>query len=251
MNKKNSKVIRNQTLSICIRDWVKNVEQEVGYNFVNQQLLIVALTHPSYRAEQKVNTQDNQRLEFLGDAVVELIVSKRLFNTFQTKNEGEMSHMRSAVINRFPLAKMGVFLNLNKHLFIGKGEQRVNGANRDTTLCDAFEALIGAIYLDGGFDCAEKVFWRVFEACGFDLERSVTKFNPKGELQELTQGKLGVLPIYNLLSVEGPEHQPLYRIEVSVGEKWKAQAEGPNRKQSESLAASKMLEILRNLDLTS
>lgn len=232
-------------MSVCIKNHIKDLEGIINYTFVDSSHLLTALTHPSYRSEQKVKVADNQRLEFLGDAVIELIVSEKLFGDFPNSTEGEMSKMRSSVTNRHPLAQMAKVLELHKYLFIGKGEKRVNGSERGSTLCDVFEALIAAVYLDGGFESAKKVFWYAFELSKFDLHAAVQKFNPKGALQEFTQSNFKVRPVYTLVGQKGPEHEPIYSIEITVDNKIVGCAEGTNRKQAESNAAEVALEYYK------
>lgn len=226
------------------REKMESLAAIVGYDFTNLKHLMVAITHPSYRAEQKVVIEDNQRMEFLGDAVIELIVSEKLYELFPDKNEGQMSQMRSAVTNKFPLSKMGRASQLHKFIKLSKGEQNANGAERESTLCDAFEAVVAAIYLDGGFAKAADYFWRVFEQCGFDLVSAVKSFNPKGAIQEYTQKEYKVRPEYVLEKMEGPEHDPVYTVALMVnGEKW-SEGKGPNRKQAETAAAEVALNKL-------
>ena len=224
-------------MSICIKDLIADLEQVIGYTFTNSDLMLTAITHPSYRAEQKVQVLDNQRMEFLGDAVVELIVSKALYAKFPNKDEGAMSQMRSSVTNRFPLSNMAKQAELGRFIMLSKGEQKSNGAERESTLCDAFEALVAAIYIDGGFDAADQFFWDIFEKCEFDLEHSVKSFNPKGAVQEYTQKVFRCRPEYILEKVEGPEHEPEYQVILVVnGEEW-SRGVGANRKLAETRAA--------------
>ncbi len=224
-------------MSICIKDLIADLENVIGYTFTNSDLLLTAITHPSYRAEQKVVVPDNQRMEFLGDAVIELIVSKALYERFPGKDEGEMSQMRSAVTNRFPLSQMARKAELSRFIMLSKGEQRANGAERESTLCDAFEATAAAIYLDGGYEAADKFFWNFFDKCDFDLEHAVKSFNPKGAVQEYTQKMFKCRPEYVLEKVEGPEHEPEYTVALVVnGEIW-SRGTGCNRKQAETRAA--------------
>jgi len=232
-------------VSICIKKHINDLETIIGYTFEDSSYLLTALTHPSYRSEQKVKVSDNQRLEFLGDAVIELIVSEKLFGEFPTSSEGEMSKMRSSVTNRQPLSEMAKVLELHKYLFIGKGEKRVNGSERDSTLCDVFEAVIAAVYLDGGFENAKKTFWYAFELSKFDLQAAVQKFNPKGALQELTQSRFKLRPVYTLISQKGPEHEPVYAIEITVNNQVVGFAEGSNRKKAESNAAEMALKFYK------
>ncbi len=230
-------------MSICEKDFIKQVEQVIDYEFKTPKLLIEALTHTSYSREQKVYLPDNQRMEFLGDAVVELVVSEKLFKKFKTVDEGKMSKMRASVINRFPMAAMARSLKLNEFIFIGRGEQIAGGENRDSTLCDVFEALIAAVYLDSGYDSAKTLFWLAFNKCNFDLKSSTKEFNPKGTLQELTQKHFSALPVYTLKNTIGPVHQPVYTVEVTI-EEFSAEASGPNRKKAESVAAAKLIELI-------
>lgn len=220
---------------------IADLESVIGYTFENKDLALTAITHPSYRAEQKVEVLDNQRMEFLGDAVVELIVSKALYSKFPDKNEGEMSQMRSAVTNRYPLSKMAQEAELGSFLMLSKGEQKAGGAERESTLCDVFEALVCAIYLDGGFESAELFYWNFFDKCKFDLEHAVNNFNPKGAVQEYTQRVFKCRPEYKLEKVEGPEHDPLYTVTLIVNDEVWGQGVGASRKLAESRAAEAAL----------
>jgi len=231
-------------LDFCEKEMLGKLSDIIEYKFDNLQHLLTAITHPSYRAEQKVTIADNQRMEFLGDAVIELIVSEKLFELFPDKNEGEMSQMRSAVTNKFPLSKMGKASQLHEFIMLSKGEQNANGAERESTLCDAFEAVVAAIYLDGGYSKASDFFWRIFEKCGFCLVSAVKSFNPKGAIQEYTQKEFKVRPEYVLEKVEGPEHNTVYTVALMVnGDKWST-GTGPNRKQAETAAAEAALNSL-------
>jgi ribonuclease-3 len=226
------------------KEMVAKLSAVLEYEFKCPEHLLVAVTHPSYRAEQKVVIPDNQRMEFLGDAVIELIVSEKLYEMFPNKNEGGMSQMRSAVTNKFPLSKMGRTLGLPEFIRLSKGEQKADGAERESTLCDAFEAVVAAIYLDGGFSAASTFFWSAFKKCGFDLVSEVKRFNPKGAIQEYTQKMYKLRPEYVLEKVEGPEHDPVYSVSLKVnGETW-ASGTGTNRKQAEIAAAEAALETL-------
>ena len=223
---------------------IEKAEPAIGHVFNNKKLLIAALTHPSYAAEQKLKVEDNQRLEFLGDAVIELIVTTRLFSLYPDKQEGELSKMRSAVTNQKCLADIARAMQMTESVILGKGEKRAGGADRPSTMCDVMEAVTAAIYLDAGYSAAEKFFWDAAKKCGVNLEKAVSSFNPKGALQEYTQNKFHKLPQYRVDSIEGPEHCPVYNVSVIFGEEVLCAESANSRKEAESKADVNALTII-------
>jgi ribonuclease-3 len=215
---------------------LNQLQQDLGYSFSNDLILKEALTHSSY-ASEKVLDYDNQRLEFLGDAVIELVVTDYLFNKFKEKSEGEFTAIRSSIVQRATLAKAARIITLQNYIFLGKGEKESDGSNRDSTLCDAFEAIMGAIYLDGGLEEVKRVFLKITEGIIEELSTAAFNLNPKGLLQEMLQKERGIKPVYVLKDVIGPQHIPVFTVELYIGKEKVSEGKGSNKKQAEVEAA--------------
>ena len=210
---------------------------------VSSDRLTEAFTHRSHAAEKGLD-YDNQRLEFLGDAVVELVLSDRLFSRYPHEDEGLLSRMRAALVCEASLAELARQLELGRYLRIGRGERDSGGASRASMLADLFEAMIGAYYLDCGYEAARGFLTDLYDRVWPDPRRLVESNNPKGELQELSQAKWGEHPVYTVLSVSGPEHQPVYEVEVSL-HGYLASASAAGRRLAETAAARERLDHLR------
>lgn len=223
---------------------VKDLLQTLGYVFTDISLLETALTHPSYVAERERPQADNQRLEFLGDAVLQLAVSAQLYVRFPDLQEGELTKIRSGLINAEMLALLARRLQLGGLLRLGKGERSTGGADRDSNLADAFESVVAALYLDGGMAAVEPFVNRVVLGALPDPQALLEAENPKGALQELTQARFGRTPHYQVLSVNGPEHEPEFEISVSVEGRHLGTARASSRKLAEKEAARLALQTL-------
>ena len=215
--------------------------------FKNLNLLLEALTHKSFAAEHQV-PYDNQRLELLGDAVVQIILTRYLYDRYTELHEGNLTKIRSALANQDTLAVFARKINLGSYLLLGKGEIELNGQDRDSTLSDAFEALTGAIYLDKGLETATAFFLKIMEEEYADPSLLLQTLNPKGALQEYTQSIGAGVPQYRIVSVTGPDHEPIHTVEVLVRQKVICQASAPGRKQAECQAAKEALQILHKED---
>lgn len=224
---------------------IAELERKLNYKFKNKALLKEALTHRSYAAEKELD-YNNQRLEFLGDAVLEIIVTERLYFLYPEALEGDLTKMRSAMAQQEALATMANELDLADYIFMGKGETEAGGNKRQSTLSDAFEAILGAIFLDAGMEQAKDFLLplviKFFPAPMEMLE----DLNPKGSLQEYTQKNWGATPRYKILEVTGPDHAPFYKVSVHVREKELAEGSAPNRKAAETDAAKKALDLIQN-----
>ena len=218
--------------------------EALSYNFNDINLLKEAMTHRSYAVEFKLD-YDNQRLEFLGDAVLELIVTERLFKNYPDEQEGRMTKMRSAIVCQPAFAKMALFLNIQDCIRVGRGECNAGGATRNSTLCDAFEALAGAVYMDSDYQKANAVFSPLFDAVFPEPEAMLVFNNPKGALQELTQRKPhSPVPKYVIESKKGPDHDCIYSVAVFLKDKKIALGQGRSRKAAEFEAAKNALSFL-------
>lgn len=214
----------------------------IGLENLEMPHLAEAFTHRSYAVENHL-TFDNQRLEFLGDAVLEIILTEYLFELYPAMNEGDMTKIRSALVREQTLAGLAVKLDLGKFLRIGHGERECGGDKRQSTLADLFEAMLGAVYLDAGMDFARNFILALFAAHTPEPATLLHAINPKGALQEYAQKLHLPPPVYKILNVSGPEHDPLYVVEVQLNH-YVATGEAPSRKQAESAAAKRLYEAL-------
>lgn len=219
----------------------RSLEKQIKYRFRKKALLETALTHPSFRYEDAETELDNQRLEFLGDAVLGLLAADLLTEKNPQANEGELTRLKSSLTSGPALAEAARKLGLGVHLRLGKGEAISGGADRDSNLEDALEALLGAIWLDGGLKAARKFFERhIFQA--LENTGSVIE-NPKGMLQEYAQKKGYAVPSYEILEESGPDHARRYRVEVTVST-YAYRGEGSSRREAEKAAATQAIQCL-------
>lgn len=202
-----------------------------------------AFMHKTFATEHDI-AYDNQRLEFLGDAVVQIIVTEELFHRYPDMKEGAMTKIRSAMVNQEALATIARNLHLGEYLQLGRGEKEAHGDQRDSTLSDLFEAFMGAIFLDSGMDAARDLLVNYIREHIPEPADIVKSENPKGALQEFTQQRHMGVPKYHVASVTGPEHQPLHRVEVTIPGYEPVSGYAFSRKQAESDAARRLLAIL-------
>jgi len=224
---------------------VSPLEERIGYKFRNSLLLAEALTHPSLGHETQRFHFDNQRLEFLGDAVLQLVITEYLFRDFSGEAEGQLTKLRSRLVSRETLKMHAATLDLGRYLLMGRGEEASGGRERTSTLADAFEALVGAIYLDGGFDTARNF---ILTQARDDLEQIAEEpvdINPKGHLQELLQSISPRSPAYELVSQSGPEHEKTFVVQAVWEEIVLGQGSGRSKKLAETAAALEALQLKR------
>ncbi len=220
------------------------IMETIEYQFQNKDLLVQAFTHSSYANERKINRiQDYERLEFLGDAVLELITSEALLTRYPKKHEGELSKLRSSIVCEYCLAQCARELHYPDYVYLSKGERQTGGANRDSLLCDLFESVLGAIYLDGGLEPARRYVERFLLS---DVENKRLFYDAKTHLQELVQkAELGEIQ-YVLLDEQGPDHQKHFFVEVDIEGTRYGSGDGQSRKQAEQKAAYEALLRLKN-----
>ena len=222
---------------------MKNLEARLGYQFKNMALLNRALTHKSFANELKQLTEHNEKLEFLGDAVLDLVVGEFLFERFPEDTEGGLSKKRASIVNEEVLSELALDMELNKLMQLGKGETLTGGALKPRLIASSLEAIVGAMYLDGGFDVAKSFIRREFstltdKVCGSeDFEKDY-----KTRLQELVQKSLKETPKYEVLAEEGPPHDREFLVCVKVKEDVWAQGRGRSKKNAEQSAAKNALE---------
>ena len=213
------------------------LEQRLKYKFRNPLLLAEALTHPSLGHETQRHHFDNQRLEFLGDAVLQLVFTEYLFDQFQKLSEGYLTKIRARIVSRDGLRILADRLDLGRYLMMGRGEESNGGRDRSSTLSDAFEALIGAMYLDSDFVTVRRVVLTEARELLEDLEIDPADNNPKGRLQELLQSISPVSPTYPIIAQSGPEHQKTFVATIVWEGRELGQGEGRSKKEAETSAA--------------
>ena len=220
---------------------LKKFQGLIGYTFKNENLLKQALTHSSYANEKHMKKlSDNERLEFLGDAVLEVVSSEFLFQNYPNLTEGQLTKLRASIVCEATLATCTESIHLGEFLFLGKGEDRTGGRKRKSVLSDAMEAIIGAIYLDGGFASAKEF---VLNFIMVDIEHKHLFYDSKTILQEVVQGEHEQLT-YVLLSETGPDHDKTFEVGVLIGRKEISTGKGHTKKAAEQEAAYQALLVL-------
>jgi ribonuclease-3 len=224
------------------------LEERLGHDFVNKALLRLALTHPSLAQDPGAASQHNQRLEFLGDAVLQLVLTEELYAKFPEVGEGPLTKARAQMANRRTLADQARRLDLGEALSLSRGDELSGGRQRQSTLSDTLEAVIGAIYLDGGLESARRFILRLFREAFGELEAIPNLENPKGELQEFLQAGTAEAPNYEQISVTGPDHDRLFECAVFHRGIELGRGRGKSKKQAESAAARAALQRLQPAD---
>ncbi|MEZ5304905.1 MAG: ribonuclease III [Verrucomicrobiales bacterium] len=213
------------------------IEERLGHEFADPRLLQEALTHPSVAYESHGPRFDNQRLEFLGDAVLQLALTEELFRRFPEKDEGFLTKTRARLVSRAALTRFAKALRIGEALVVGRGEESTGGRSRPSTLADAFEAVIGAVYLDAGFEAARNLIHRHCNGEIAAAAASPEEENPKGTLQEILQAASNQSPSYDIVSHSGPAHSKTFRAKVEWGTEILGTGEGPSKKVAECAAA--------------
>lgn len=219
---------------------LSELESNVGYSFQDLSLLESALTHKSLGFEEDISGLrwvDNERLEFLGDAVLELIISELLMERVPDRNEGELSRLRAAMVNEGSLAEIAIVVGIPRFLRLGKGEERSLGREKPSILADAYEALIAAIYYDRGLEWAKEVVKKHFEGLFKELTSLDKNFDFKTRLQEFCQREKKLLPNYRVIKEEGPDHLKSFHVEVSLDGVRLSTGVGKSKKEAEQMAA--------------
>lgn len=220
---------------------IERLQERLGYSFGDRGILLQSMTHTSYGheflSEKSVALRDNERLEFLGDAILDVVVSDILLEAFPNANEGQLSKMRAAVVNEKTLAELAKTINLQDCIRLGKGEAQTGGNQKPSILSCAFEALIAAIYLDGGFNAVYPVVRHLFAPLFIEESELINFYDHKTQLQEMVQARFRVTPTYHLLQTKGPDHAKLFEVEVRMNGKILAAAMGSSKKEAEQNAA--------------
>jgi len=218
----------------------ENLQKSLGYQFKDEKLIAEALTHRSYS-----KGFNNERLEFLGDAVLDLIVGEYLYHLFPEAEEGILSKLRAALVNEEAFTKLAKRLDLGKYLFLSPAEENNKGREKSSILSSAFEALIGALYLEAGFDKAKEVALRLLKEEYPEIKPEELLKDYKTTLQEITQAHFGVVPEYKLISATGPDHRKEFEIGVYIHDKEYARAKGKSKKAAQQEGARITIEKLK------
>jgi ribonuclease-3 len=229
---------------------LEGLERRLDYHFKNFALLQQAITHKSYLNEAREQTQsalggDNERLEFLGDAVLDLIISQDLLLNYPDTQEGELSKMKARIVSETALARVARRLEIGHYLLLGRGEEITQGRTKPSLLANALEAILAAIYLDGGLDAASRVIQKIFKEDIEEMLKTEAFTDYKTELQELCQRDYEILPTYTVLSEAGPDHQKTFEVQLSIKGSVYGRGIGRSKKEAEQQAAREALEKLK------
>lgn len=218
---------------------ISTLEEKIGYYFRNKSLLVQSLTHPSTKKNQ--NTKDYERLEFLGDSVISLLISEILYQYFPFEDEGALAKRRASLVCRDGLAEVALIIGLGEYLILSTGEEQSGGRNNKANLENAFEALVAAIYVDNGLESARAFIDKFLKPIVFNSKEPPK--DPKSKLQEWAQKQGMDLPKYEMVSITGPAHQPEITISLSIKDK-SVTKNSSSRKEAERQAAEEMLKLL-------
>ncbi len=230
---------------LTLKQNIKDIEKNIGYIFKNKGLLAESLTHKSYYHENKEKAVSyNERLEFLGDSVIGLIIVEYLFLLEQKYEESVLAKVKSYLVSESVFADIADLISIGKYLLLGKGEESTGGRNKQSILSDALEAIIGAIYLDGGYEKTREIVLTFFKDRIDNAVKSGEFYDYKTELQEKSQLLYGVLPEYRVIKQQGEEHKRIFTVAVFLEGKKLGVASGRRKKEAETLAAKKAIEKL-------
>jgi ribonuclease-3 len=224
------------------------LQQALGHRFANQTYLRRAITHPSYINEHpEQNICDNQRLEFLGDATLDFVIGAWVFRTYPEFNEGRMTRLRAALVRTETLARFAKQVGIGKALRLGRGEEEAGGREREANLCDAFEAVVGALYLGGGLEAVEAFVEPLVAPAAEETLVAKSDQDAKSRLQEWSQAELGATPHYRIVAERGPDHAKEFEAEVLLHKDIRGRGSGHSKQAAEQAAAQKALKDLRSL----
>jgi len=219
---------------------IKSLEINLGYEFKTSKLITEALTHKSYK-----QSYDNERLEFLGDAVLDLIVGEYLYKKFPKSNEGSLSKIRASLVNEKGFDKLAKYLNLGDFIYLSNAEENNGGREKSSLLSNAFEAVIGAIYLEAGLEITEKIAIDLIEKNHIEISLDSLFCDFKTTLQELTQARFGLTPVYEVVATRGPDHLKEFEVAVIIEDKEYARAIGKSKKIAQQESAKIAIDILK------
>jgi len=220
----------------------KELEKCLGYQFDNKDLIVEALTHKSYK-----KVFNNERLEFLGDAVLNLIVGEFLFNKFPASNEGELSKLRANLVNEKGFTKLAIAINLGDYIYLSEAEDRNQGRKKPSILSDAFEAIMGAVYIESGLVVLKPIILKLLTENYDEINLNELFSDYKTALQEVTQAKFGTIPVYKLESALGPDHEKEFELSLWINDKQYAIGKGKSKKLAQQAAAKIVLNQLQGI----
>lgn len=219
-------------------------EQSINFEFKNKELLKQAFIHRSYLNENRsLKLEHNERLEFLGDAVLELVITDYLYNKYPTKPEGDLTAYRSALVNSNTLSETAEKIGINSFLLLSKGEAKDTGRARQYILANTFEAVVGAIYLDQGYGAAAKFIETQLFGLIDDIVKNQKFIDAKSKLQEVAQERVGITPMYKLIKETGPDHNKIFTVGVFLRDEQVTTGEGKSKQEAEQAAAVQALEM--------
>ncbi|MCD6259350.1 MAG: ribonuclease III [Helicobacteraceae bacterium] len=221
---------------------LESLQKTLGYEFQDKKLLIEALTHKSYK-----QPYDNERLEFLGDAVLDLVVGEYLFRKFRKSDEGKLSKIRASLVNEDGFDKLARSIHLGDYIYLSNAEENNGGREKPSLLSNAFEAVMGAIYLEAGLKKVEEIAIDLIEKNHADISLDSLFRDFKTTLQELTQARFGITPEYKVISSRGPDHKKEFELAVVIEDKEYARAIGKSKKIAQQEAAKLAVEMLKNM----
>jgi ribonuclease-3 len=222
----------------------EDLEKKLGLSFKNKDLLTQAFTHRSYLNENpSFSLQHNERLEFLGDAVIELIVTSHLYREYPDKPEGDLTNWRAALVNAKMMTKVAEELGFNDFLLLSRGEAKEGGKARAYILANTFEALLGAVYLDSGYDPCDKFIKKYLLVELSEIIKKKSYKDSKSWFQEEAQERVSITPTYSVIKESGPDHDKLFVVGVFLGEDLVSEGEGSSKQEAEEAAAKKALEV--------
>ncbi len=225
---------------------LSDIQNIVGYRFTNLSILELSLTHRSFfKSGEDNNNPANERLEFLGDSVLGLIISEKLFEDFPNLREGELTKMKARLVNEITLFKIGTETGINNCIRMSNEEEKSGGRNRPSIVSDAFESVIAAVYIDGGLDAARELILELIYSHLERLNSDESQRNFKGDFLELIQSQGGGNPRYDVVSENGPDHEKIFDVEVYVGNQKVGYGSGGSKKEAEQMAASNALETYK------
>jgi len=229
---------------------LKKLEENLGYDFKKRDLLTNAVTHKSYSYESSGGEThcDNEKLEFLGDSVLSIIISDLIYKRNPDYSEGKLSKLRASLINEHSLAEVARRLDLGKYLLLGKGEERTGGREKPSLLSNAYEAILAAIYLDSGFRAVFKIVKGHFSEAIFNISPKKLNRDYKSQVQEESHKKFKTIPKYKVIKRSGPDHKQVFDVELIINDEAISKGKGSSKKEAEQSAAKKALEKLKKCD---
>ncbi|MBU8933660.1 MAG: ribonuclease III [candidate division Zixibacteria bacterium] len=220
---------------------LKDVQRLIGYQFSEPTLLLLALTHRSYSYAHDQYSKSNERLEFLGDSVLGLVIAEQLYRDHTEVREGDLTKMKALLVSETTLAELGIRCGLNKHMLLAPEEERSGGRTRHSIVSDAFESVLGAVFLDGGLEAARKIINKLIYSAKDDIAADSSRNNFKGELLERIQARGEGMPHYEVVSESGPDHDKVFHVDVHVNGRVVGTGQGHTKKEAEQKAAGNAL----------